>query len=120
MGKSASKKSKADDKFKAQYIRFLRTKQKKFLRAEQQNTANRLKSAQFSFISDAGIDEVDWKLFFEDFLQEHADTCFWVGSLLKYLMLTHQIYIDSSKLSSLHPKNAGSTSCSMRNLRILL
>ncbi len=76
------------------YIEFLKKKQKMFMRQEQQENASRPKEVQFSFISDSGADEVDWKVFFEDFLQQHLDTCFWASAMLRYFQ---NEYLPSEK-----------------------
>ncbi len=83
MGTSSSKKASTDDKFKTQYIAFLKKKQKRFIRQERRNNTVRPNGIQFSFISEAGDESVDWKVFFDDFLEQHSDTCFWAPPMLQ-------------------------------------
>jgi len=83
MGKSNSKKTNPNtiDGFKSKYVKFLKAKQKKFIKSEKEASRD---SVQFSFLSEIGNQEIDWKIVFEDFLEEHSDTCFWAIPMLEY------------------------------------
>ena len=81
MGKSQSKKDIAAEALNLEYINFLKRKQKRFIRSQKEDASSI--SARFSFVSDAGTEEVDWKIFYVDFLEQHADTCFWAAPMLE-------------------------------------
>ena len=83
MGSSSSKRNKQGRDYEIQYIDFLKRKQRGFMKRETEKINTDEKQLQFSFISDVDDREVDWKVFYEDFLQEHMDTCFWASPLLE-------------------------------------
>jgi len=77
MGKKNSKQTNNQQ----QYIDFLHKKQKKLIFLQQKKAAQEL--TKFSFLCDLEDEEVDWKILYEDWLEEHVGKCFWAGDMLE-------------------------------------
>ncbi len=71
--------------FEKQYLKLLRKKKRQFLAKTSEEHYTRSSAHKLSILSDVGILEVDWKVFVEDFSEQHQDTCFWAAPLLKSL-----------------------------------
>lgn len=80
MGKTNSRQK--GNKDQAEYIKFLHNKQKKLIRLQQKNAVQEL--VKFSFLCDLDNQEVDWKILYEDCLEEYGDKCFWAKPMLEY------------------------------------
>lgn len=65
------------------YLKHLKIKRRKFI-SQIVKEKNHLVNVNFSFISEGNIEELDWKLFIEDYLIAHKNTCFWANPLLTY------------------------------------
>jgi hypothetical protein len=84
MGPRQSNKKRGVNATKTRYVQFLKRKQKEYIATQTISKDSELDGYKMSFISESGQEEIDWKIFFEDYLEQHNDTCFWVGPMLSY------------------------------------
>ncbi len=68
-------------KAKLRYQRMIRQRKLALIEsiAKEHNEGHKL-----SVLADTGPYDLDWKVLFEDFLEQHTDTCFWAAPLLRY------------------------------------
>lgn len=83
MGAKQISSKKIKSSLKKEYVSMLRRKRKKFIIHEKREKRMHMFANKLSFLSEAGTDDVDWKIFVEDYLEDIKEICFWADPLLK-------------------------------------
>eukprot|EP00831_Metopus_contortus_P075600 TRINITY_DN69381_c0_g1_i2.p2 TRINITY_DN69381_c0_g1~~TRINITY_DN69381_c0_g1_i2.p2 ORF type:complete len:152 (+),score=26.84 TRINITY_DN69381_c0_g1_i2:208-663(+) len=85
MGGNKSSRHEDQNKLKAKYIKLLHKWKEHFVREEIAECQNApFLSRRLSLLADQEGEELDWKAFFEEYLEDRMQKCFWARELLEF------------------------------------